>query len=81
MHIASLENYRETVGSQTWAMLQIFATEVRSKKWRIALFSATPQGGGVALIRHAFVRLGRLLDLDIKWYVIPPLQALLEIVD
>ena len=66
MHIASSENYQNTVGAQTWDILQIIASEVRPKELRIALFSATPQGGGVALIRHAFVRLGRLLDLDIK---------------
>ncbi|KAI2791897.1 Trehalose phosphorylase [Penicillium oxalicum] len=67
MHIASSENYQNTVGAQTWDILQIIASEVRPKELRIALFSATPQGGGVALIRHAFVRLGRLLDLDIKY--------------
>jgi hypothetical protein len=35
----------------------------------IAFFSATPQGGGVALMRHALIRLWRMVGLDVTWYV------------
>ncbi|KAJ5982247.1 hypothetical protein N7451_012347 [Penicillium sp. IBT 35674x] len=79
MHIASLEDYRDTVSSQTWDMLQLLASRIRSKKIAIALFSATPQGGGVALMRHAFVRLGRLLDLEVKWYVPQPRSGVFRV--
>ncbi|KAG0129232.1 hypothetical protein HOY82DRAFT_652289 [Tuber indicum] len=33
---------------------------------KIAFFSATPQGGGVALMRHALVRICSALDVDMK---------------
>lgn len=36
----------------------------------IAFVSATPQGGGVALMRHALMRLYALLDIKADWYVL-----------
>lgn len=38
----------------------------------MSFFNATAQGGGVALMRHALIRLFRLLNIDIKWYVPKP---------
>jgi hypothetical protein len=48
--------------------MQFYANKLREKKTKIAFFSATPQGGGVALMRHALVRLSRLLGVDVTWY-------------
>ncbi|KAG0134983.1 trehalose synthase [Tuber indicum] len=36
---------------------------------KIAFFSATPQGGGVALMRHALVRFCSELGVDLSWYI------------
>ncbi|KAG0123141.1 hypothetical protein HOY82DRAFT_652278 [Tuber indicum] len=36
---------------------------------KIALFSATPQGGGVGLMRHALVRFCSELGVDMSWYI------------
>jgi glycosyltransferase involved in cell wall biosynthesis len=36
---------------------------------KIAFFNATPQGGGVALMRHAGIRLFRLLGVKCRWFV------------
>lgn len=46
-----------------------FVTSLKEKGTKIALFSSTPQGGGVALMRHALVRLARALGLDLTWYI------------
>lgn len=45
-----------------------YAKKLREKKTKIAFFSATPQGGGVALMRHALVRFSRLMGVDLTWY-------------
>ena len=67
VHLASLDEYAKTVGSKTWASILHYAADVRQRKVKVAFFSATPQGGGVALMRHALVRLGHTLGVDFKW--------------
>lgn len=65
--MARLEEFEKTVGRRTWAAIQHYAADVRRRKVNVAFFSATPQGGGVALMRHALVRLGHALNVDFKW--------------
>lgn len=45
-----------------------YAEKLRHNKTRIAFFSSTPQGGGVALMRHALVRFARRIGVDLCWY-------------
>ncbi|KAJ3339263.1 hypothetical protein HDU93_008471 [Gonapodya sp. JEL0774] len=37
-----------------------------------SFFNSTPQGGGVALMRHALLRLFRLLNINAHWFVMKP---------
>src|SRR5690606_18945282 len=37
---------------------------------KVIFISATPQGGGVALMRHALMRLYRSLGVDAHWHVL-----------
>lgn len=69
-----LQNYKDTCGAPTWESLTYFTKHLRSKKVKIAFFSSTPQGGGVALMRHALVRFARLLGVDLTWYGELPLM-------
>jgi hypothetical protein len=46
-----------------------YATSLKERKMKFAFFSSTPQGGGVALMRHALIRLFRIVGVDCKWYV------------
>lgn len=53
-----------------------------SKSFRnteITFISSTPQGGGVALMRHAHVRMYRLLGIRVNWYVTVPVNRIYEI--
>jgi hypothetical protein len=68
VHLTNLQNHKDTCSSATWNTMQFYANKLREKKTKIAFFSATPQGGGVALMRHALVRLSRLLGVDVTWY-------------
>ncbi|KAI0060790.1 glycosyltransferase family 4 protein [Artomyces pyxidatus] len=70
--IDDLDAYRMTVGEGTWNAVVQLADELREKKVKIGFFSSTPQGGGVALMRHALIRFLNALDVDAAWYVPNP---------
>lgn len=67
VNIATLDDYRKTCSSQTWETMKTYASSLKAKNQKIAFFSSTPQGGGVALMRHSLVRFANLLDIDLKW--------------
>lgn len=67
IRFTNIDRFERTVRSKTWEALNHYATGLRKRKIRIAFFSATPQGGGVALMRHALLRLAKELNIDIKW--------------
>ncbi|CEJ59833.1 hypothetical protein PMG11_08436 [Penicillium brasilianum] len=79
IHIANKASFQQTVREKTWAALEHYASDLRHRRVKIAFFSATPQGGGVALMRHALVRLAHQLDLDLKWYVPKPRPGVFRI--
>lgn len=66
--LTNLPDYEKTVGPRTWESALKYAEDLKKRKIKIAFFSATPQGGGVALMRHALVRFSEALGTDIKWY-------------
>lgn len=70
--IDDVEEFRKTVGPRTWNAVVKLADELREKKVKIGFFSSTPQGGGVALMRHALIRFLTALDVDVAWYVPNP---------
>ncbi|PPQ70283.1 hypothetical protein CVT24_000846 [Panaeolus cyanescens] len=67
-----LDEFRKTVGPKTWNAVIKLADELRERKVKIGFFSSTPQGGGVALMRHALIRFLAALDVDAAWYVPNP---------
>jgi hypothetical protein len=66
--IDDIDEYKKTVGPRTWNAVIKLADELREKKIKIGFFSSTPQGGGVALMRHAMIRFLTALDVDAAWY-------------
>jgi len=67
-HITTIQNHKDTCGTSTWEAMMFFAKKLKAKKTKVAFFSSTPQGGGVALMRHALVRFARLIGVDLVWY-------------
>lgn len=65
--LVTLDDYKKTCGPTTWEAMSKYATSLKEKKTKIAFFSSTPQGGGVALMRHALLRFSKLLNVDLKW--------------
>lgn len=66
-HILSVEDFKTTCDAPTWEAMMHYVTSLKKLGTKIAFFSSTPQGGGVALMRHALVRLAKLLDVDLTW--------------
>ncbi|KAF7968565.1 hypothetical protein HWV62_30105 [Athelia sp. TMB] len=67
-----LEDYKKTVGAGTWNAITKLADELKERKVKMGFFSSTPQGGGVALMRHALIRFFATLGVDCTWYVPNP---------
>lgn len=67
-YLTTIQNYKDTCGASTWETMMTYAEKLRRDKTRIAFFSSTPQGGGVALMRHALVRFARRIEVDLSWY-------------
>ncbi|KAF2238617.1 glycosyltransferase family 4 protein [Viridothelium virens] len=70
--LTALEQYEKGVSEKTWNATLKYAKALRKNNIKIAFFSSTPQGGGVALMRHALVRFLRQLGVKVKWYVPRP---------
>jgi hypothetical protein len=67
VRLTNLEDFQKTVYPKTWNAVQHYASDLKERKTKIAFFSATPQGGGVALMRHALVRFSYSLGTEITW--------------
>jgi len=65
--LTRLKDYERTVEAPTWAAINKYANDLKKRRVKIAFFSATPQGGGVALMRHAMVRFAKVLGVDLRW--------------
>ncbi|KAG0636836.1 hypothetical protein HOY80DRAFT_1017229 [Tuber brumale] len=82
--VEGLREYQNTVHNGTWNTVLKYTYELKGYKngqtegdpqcppTKIAFFSATPQGGGVALMRHALVRFCSLLGVKLNWYIPKP---------
>lgn len=66
-HITRIEDYETSVHANTWKTTMHFASSLKANDTKIAFFNTTPQGGGVALMRHALIRFLRLLKVKCEW--------------
>lgn len=75
--LISLKEYEESTTAEEFQHLLSLAQKFKNKK--ISFINATPQGGGVALMRHALIRLFKQLDVNAHWYVLKPDIAVFSI--
>ncbi|KAH7087375.1 trehalose phosphorylase [Paraphoma chrysanthemicola] len=71
-NLVGLANFRSSVHLNTWESTLKYTSSLQKRKTKIAFFNSTPQGGGVALMRHALIRFCRSMEVDCKWYVPRP---------
>ncbi|WVQ94959.1 hypothetical protein IAU59_002049 [Kwoniella sp. CBS 9459] len=67
--LCSLLQYEQSTSPALWKRFTALASHLNENNVSISFFSATPQGGGVALMRHALLRLWKMVGLKVKWYV------------
>ncbi|KAL4800388.1 hypothetical protein BDV19DRAFT_69077 [Aspergillus venezuelensis] len=79
VQLTNRDNYVDSVNSNTWKAIEHYANDLKKRNIKIAFFSATPQGGGVALMRHAMVRFSHAIGTDMKWYVPKPRPGVFRI--
>lgn len=75
----SLEDYKPFISDETWEELLCTSKLVKSKSKKIVFINSTPQGGGVAIMRHSVIRLFRLLGIEAHWFVMKPNPEVFEI--
>ncbi len=75
--IATLVDYKNLTPEEDFLLLTKLAQRFEGKK--LVFFNSTGQGGGVALMRHALLRLFRLLSVDAHWYVMFPKQEVFDV--
>lgn len=63
IQLTTVDDYKRSVRGATWRTVQNYIKDVVDRKLRIVFFSATPQGGGVALMRHALLRFLKCKEL------------------
>lgn len=79
VRLARLEDFQKISRSSYFSQLQRLAEKFKKQKGKMVFFSSTPRGGGVALMRHALIRLYRLLGVDAHWYVMSSRKAVFEV--
>ncbi|TPX40163.1 hypothetical protein SeLEV6574_g06757 [Synchytrium endobioticum] len=80
IHMNDLIDFRSQLSCDgKWQYLLNMAQKTRNRNLKLAFISSTAQGGGVALMRHAIIRLFRLLHIDAHWYVTRPSPAVFDI--
>lgn len=79
VRLAGLEDYKKISKNGDFKILFRLAEKFKKQQGRMAFFSSTPRGGGVALMRHSLIRLCRLLGIDVSWYVMNSKRTVFEI--
>jgi len=68
-HLVTETDYAKTLTQREYRRLQDMSEEMQEEKVKLTFFNSTACGGGVALMRHALIRLYELLGVDANWYV------------
>ncbi len=69
VRLLTASDYEKTCSKATWDATMKYISSLKASKTKIAFFSSTPQGGGVALMRHALVRFAKVMGVDLCWYL------------
>jgi hypothetical protein len=64
VHLYDLHQQAALTSPGLWDTFTALACPIRKHKIRVSFFSATPRGGGVALMRHSLMRIWRKSTLQ-----------------
>lgn len=77
--LVQLKDYRKVTPRKDFLLLQKLAERSKELGTKIVFFSSTPNGGGVALMRHALIRLYRLFGIEASWHVMSPNEEVFKV--
>ncbi|GAA5852904.1 hypothetical protein JCM8547_004729 [Rhodosporidiobolus lusitaniae] len=69
VRLFSLPLVRQITSPALWNTFCRLGSALEAQKTSVAFFSATPRGGGVALMRHALMRIWHATGLNCRWFV------------
>ncbi|KAJ8293381.1 Trehalose phosphorylase [Rhodotorula toruloides] len=69
VHLYSLPILKSITSPALWNTFSGLGQALAAQKTNVAFFSATPRGGGVALMRHSLMRIWNAAGLNVRWYV------------
>ncbi|CAI6094807.1 unnamed protein product [Clonostachys chloroleuca] len=78
-HLARLKDYEGICSRKMWETMTCYSDKMLERNIKMAFFSASPQGGGVPIERHALIRFSSLLGLAITWQVPKPRRGVFGI--
>ncbi len=76
-NLVTLSDYEKITPKKDIELLKKLSAKFNNHK--IVFFSATPRGGGVALMRHALIRLYKLLGVNASWHIMEESSEVFEI--
>jgi len=79
VRLADLHDLKRSIGREEFLELRDLAEKFKQQEGKLYFFSSTPRGGGVAIMRHAIIRLFRLLGVDANWYVLSSKKEVFEV--
>ncbi len=71
-YLTTFEAYRRELSEENIVRFEQQVEKFRQLDGKILFINSTPQGGGVALMRHAQMRLYQLFGINAKWLVMEP---------
>lgn len=77
--LVTLDNYKTMLHEREYAELLLLSQWAIDTKLKVMFINSTPRGGGVALMRHAMIRLFKLLGVDVSWFVMKPDPKIFEV--
>jgi alpha,alpha-trehalose phosphorylase (configuration-retaining) len=79
IEFTGLDSYKLSCAPNSWKQIVRLAARVRQSNLTIVFINSTPQGGGVAILRHSMVRFLRLLGVNVHWFVMRPSPEVFDI--
>ncbi|KAL1925123.1 uncharacterized protein VTP21DRAFT_6 [Calcarisporiella thermophila] len=79
IHMVELCQYERITNPEYWRTLLSLSYECGKQNLSICFLNSTPQGGGVALMRHSIIRMLRMLGVESHWFVPKPNPAIFNI--
>lgn len=77
--LTTLGTYEDLSHDRDFALLHKETHLFKANEGSLLFINSTPQGGGVALMRHALIRLYSLLGVDVSWHTLAPLEEVFKI--